>query len=56
VGRHRHPRFLGVRAEDALLRFVGRGDVVLTGHHLFAEVDPAEAEATWAAWIASIFA
>jgi uncharacterized protein YndB with AHSA1/START domain len=50
------PSFLGVRTEDALLRFVGRGGVVLTGHHLFADVDPAEAEATWAAWLAAILA
>jgi uncharacterized protein YndB with AHSA1/START domain len=50
------PSFLGVRTEDALLRFVGRGGVVLTGHHIFADIDPAEAERTWSAWLASIFA
>jgi uncharacterized protein YndB with AHSA1/START domain len=50
------PSFLGLRAEDALLRFVGRGGVVLTGHHIFAEVDPAAAERTWSDWLASVFA
>ena len=47
------PSFLGVRTDDALLRFVGGGGVVLTGHHIFADIDQAAAEQTWAAWLAS---
>jgi uncharacterized protein YndB with AHSA1/START domain len=49
------PSFLGVRSDDALLRFVGGGGVVLTGHHIFADVDPAEAERAWGGWLAAIF-
>lgn len=47
------PSFLGVRTPDALLRFVGRGGVVLTGHHVFADVDPAATERAWGAWLTS---
>jgi uncharacterized protein YndB with AHSA1/START domain len=47
------PTFLGVRTDDALLRFVDGGGLVMTGHHVFADVDPAEAERTWGAWLAS---
>ncbi|MFG2043118.1 SRPBCC domain-containing protein [Dactylosporangium sp. NPDC048998] len=50
------PSFLGVRTDDALLRFVGRGGVILTGHHLFADVEQAEAERAWTAWLAEVFA
>lgn len=50
------PSFLGVRTGDALLRFVGRGGVILTGHHIFADVDQAEAEQAWGAWLAEVFA
>ncbi|WP_432829222.1 SRPBCC family protein [Dactylosporangium sp. CA-092794] len=50
------PSFLGVRTDDALLRFVGRGGVILTGHHIFADVDQAEAERAWTAWLAAVFA
>lgn len=50
------PSFLGVRTPDALLRFVGRGGVILTGHHVFADVDPARAQQAWSEWLASVFA
>ena len=50
------PTFLGVRTDDALLRFVGGGGVILTGHHLFGDVDPAEAEKTWSEWLAAALA
>jgi uncharacterized protein YndB with AHSA1/START domain len=49
------PGFLGVRTEDALLRIVGGGGAILTGHHIFADVDQAEAERTWGAWLAAVF-
>ncbi|GLW08022.1 hypothetical protein Misp01_31520 [Microtetraspora sp. NBRC 13810] len=48
----REPGFLGVRTGDALLRFVGRDGVVLTSHHIFADVDRAAAEESWGAWLA----
>jgi uncharacterized protein YndB with AHSA1/START domain len=50
------PSFLGVRTPDALLRFVGRNGMILTGHHLFSEVDRGEAEQVWTNWLAGIFA
>jgi uncharacterized protein YndB with AHSA1/START domain len=50
------PGFLGVRTDDALLRFVGGGGFIMTGHHVFADVDPAEAEQAWTAWLASALA
>ncbi|MDG4787999.1 hypothetical protein O7626_18985 [Micromonospora sp. WMMD1102] len=50
------PTFLGVRTDDALLRFVGGGGVVLTGHHVFADVDPDQAERTWRDWLTSAMA
>ncbi|GAA0423996.1 hypothetical protein Acor_44760 [Acrocarpospora corrugata] len=50
------PSFLGVRTDDALLRFVGGGGMVLTGHHLFSDVDPAEAERIWGEWLAAALA
>ena len=48
------PGFLGVRTDDALLRFVG-GETIMTGHHVFADVDQAEAERSWTNWLASIY-
>ncbi|MFI6507463.1 SRPBCC domain-containing protein [Streptosporangium sp. NPDC050855] len=48
------PTFLGVRTDDALLRFVDGGGLIMTGHHVFTDVDPAEAERTWGAWLASV--
>ena len=50
------PTFLGVRTDDALLRFVGGGGVILTGHHVFAAVDQESAEQAWGAWLAAVFA
>jgi uncharacterized protein YndB with AHSA1/START domain len=45
------PSFLGVRTEDALLRFVGRQGVIGLGHHLFSDVDEKQATDTWSAWL-----
>ncbi|MEU8206209.1 SRPBCC domain-containing protein [Streptosporangium sp. NPDC049046] len=50
------PSFLGVRTDDALLRFVGGDGVIMTGHHLFTGVDQADAERTWGEWLASVYA
>jgi uncharacterized protein YndB with AHSA1/START domain len=48
------PGFLGVRTDNALLRFVG-AEMIMTGHHVFADVDQAEAERSWTNWLASIY-
>jgi uncharacterized protein YndB with AHSA1/START domain len=50
------PSFLGIRTDDALLRFVGRNGMILTGHHLFGEVDPAAAERAWGHWLVEALA
>jgi len=50
------PSFLGIRTDDALLRFVGRTGVILTGHHIFTDVDVAAAEHAWGDWLAAVFA
>jgi uncharacterized protein YndB with AHSA1/START domain len=50
------PSFLGVRTGDGLYRFVGRGGAVVVGHHLFADVEPKQAEQAWQAWLAALFA
>lgn len=49
------PGFLGVRTDDALLRFVGGGGMMLTGHHIFADIDQAAAERTWTDWLAAVY-
>jgi uncharacterized protein YndB with AHSA1/START domain len=51
-----YPSFLGVRTNDGLYRFVGRGGIIGVGHHVFADVDQKEAEAAWQAWLAAVFA
>ncbi|GAA1502790.1 SRPBCC domain-containing protein [Sphaerisporangium rubeum] len=48
--------FLGIRTDDALLRFVGGGGMLMTGHHVFADVDQATAESTWTTWLAGAMA
>ena len=50
------PSFLGIRTPDALLRFVGGNGAILTGHHIFADVDQAEQERVWTAWLESVLA
>jgi uncharacterized protein YndB with AHSA1/START domain len=50
------PGFLGIRTDDALLRFVGGGGVILTGHHIFVDIDQAKAEEVWTDWLASVVA
>jgi uncharacterized protein YndB with AHSA1/START domain len=55
VDTARAPSFLGIRTDDALLRFVGRGGVILTGHHIFADVDQNEAEQNWHGWLDAVF-
>jgi uncharacterized protein YndB with AHSA1/START domain len=49
------PTFLGVRTDDGLYRFVGRGGMVGVGHHVFADVDQQEAKRAWQAWLARLF-
>ena len=52
-----YPSFLGVRTDDALLRFVGRNGMVGVGHHLFAAgVDRAASESSWRAWLTALYA
>jgi len=47
--------FIGLRGDDALYRFYGRGGMgmpVFAGHHLFAEdADREAAEPAWTAWL-----
>ncbi len=55
----RLPTFLGVRTDDGLYRFIHsgekRGDVLVLGHHLFAEgVDPLKAEQAWQLWVGDL--
>ena len=52
------PSFIGVRTDDAILRFIWAFDGrSYLGHHLFAEgVDRAEAERAWGAWLTRTFA
>jgi hypothetical protein len=47
------PDVLGVRADDALYRFIrGFDGSVAIGHHLYSDdVDAKEAEAAWQAWL-----
>jgi uncharacterized protein YndB with AHSA1/START domain len=52
----RYPSFLGVRTDDALLRFVGRGGMMGVGHHLFAEADEKTATEAWQGWLAETLA
>jgi uncharacterized protein YndB with AHSA1/START domain len=56
VATVRHPSFLGIRTDDALLRFVGRGGVMGVGHHLFDQPDDKTATETWQAWLGKALA
>lgn len=51
------PHFLGVRASDALYRFIhGFDGTVMVGHHLFADgADKDEAEQAWGSWLTGQF-
>jgi uncharacterized protein YndB with AHSA1/START domain len=50
--------FIGVRADDALYRFYGRGRMgmpVFAGHHLFAPgVDASAGQAAWESWLTDV--
>ena len=50
---YRSPDILGIRADDALYRFIcGFDGSVGVGHHLYADdVDAKEAEGAWQAWL-----
>ena len=52
--------FIGIRGDDALYRFYGRGRMgmpVFAGHHLFAPgVDGEATRAAWTAWLAEVIA
>jgi len=52
------PSFLGLRTEDAILRFIWSFDGhAYLGHHLFADgVERAEAERAWSDWLTRVFA
>jgi uncharacterized protein YndB with AHSA1/START domain len=50
------PSFLGVRSDDGLYRFVGRGGMVLAGHHVFGDVDAKQAEDAWQTWLTNLYA
>jgi hypothetical protein len=55
------PTFLGVRTGDGLYRFIHsgplRGDVVVLGHHVFADqADQSELELAWQSWLTQLFA
>ena len=51
------PTFLGVRTDDALYRFVGRGGAIGVGHHVFAPVpEPAAAANAWYDWLVALYA
>jgi hypothetical protein len=51
------PSFLGVRTDDALYRFVGRGGSIGVGHHIFAPVtNPVAAANEWHDWLVSLYA
>jgi uncharacterized protein YndB with AHSA1/START domain len=51
------PSFVGVRTDDALLRFghTPQG-IVFVSHHLYGDVDPTTAGAAWQAWLDRTFA
>lgn len=51
----RAPYFLGVRTDDALYRFSGRGGAMTIGHHIFSEVSQNEAEQAWQGWLTQIY-
>jgi uncharacterized protein YndB with AHSA1/START domain len=48
--------FLGFRTADGMYRFIHGMGTIAIGHHLFAPVDRASAEAAWQAWIDRTFA
>jgi uncharacterized protein YndB with AHSA1/START domain len=52
-----YPSFLGVRTDDALYRFVGRGGAIGVGHHVFSPVpDPDAAAESWRGWLIALYA
>jgi uncharacterized protein YndB with AHSA1/START domain len=53
----RSTTFLGVRSDDAMVRFmhVDWNRMVGLGHHLFAEDVPEDIEQRWATWLADVF-
>jgi uncharacterized protein YndB with AHSA1/START domain len=54
---YRTPSFLGVRASDAIYRFIyGYDGTIVLGHHLFREgADQQKEEAAWSAWLGEVF-
>jgi hypothetical protein len=52
-----YPSYLGVRTDDALYRFVGRGGAIGVGHHVFSPVaDPQAAADGWRDWLIALYA
>lgn len=53
------PAFIGLRTDDALLRFYGRdafGWPVGLAHHLFGETDAEKANKAWENWLTALYA
>jgi hypothetical protein len=51
------PSIIGVRTDDALLRFLWSPQgVVFAGHHLYGDADKAAATEAWAGWLDRTFA
>lgn len=50
------PDFIGVRTDDALYRFSGRIGSFGVGHHIFSDVDQAEASGAWQTWLEKVYA
>jgi uncharacterized protein YndB with AHSA1/START domain len=49
------PYFIGVRTDDALYRFSGRGGGMGIGHHIFSEESQPNAEQAWQSWLTEIY-
>lgn len=49
------PGLLGVRTDDALLRFICGDEKTMVVGHLFDDVDQRQAEADWEAWLTRLF-
>lgn len=52
-----NPHTLGVRADDALYRFLrGFQGVMVVGHHIFSgDVDEKQTERSWQSWLDRLF-
>jgi uncharacterized protein YndB with AHSA1/START domain len=56
---YRTDRFVGVRTDDALIRFHGRSSIgmpVAVSHHAYAPINQAATTEAWTQWLAAAFA